>query len=158
MRPLELRHLLSDCRLFERLRDDELDRVASFAALRAVNAGETLTLRGARGSTLYLVTRGSARVSAPASRTTVGARLGIGDVVGWSALVEPCCYDSTIVADTGCEVLAVDARALRLYMEARPRVCVAVMLGVASLMREAYGPAMCGEECDHPRAAVANGA
>src|SRR5438105_715168 len=132
MTPHEIRQLLSVCRLFERLHNGELDRIAAFASVRAPEPGEVLTARGGHASHLYIVIHGSAHITDPRPGDYERDHLRIGDIVGWSALVEPYGYDSTVTADAACEVLCIDARALRLHMETAPRVCVAIMHGLAS--------------------------
>src|SRR5687768_8679631 len=90
--------LLRASRLFQRLSDDELRRVAMLAQPFAAYDGDVLFQEGDRADGLFLVERGVVRVEHPASKELGTLHLlGEGDVVGLSALVEPYVYIATAV-------------------------------------------------------------
>ena len=138
MQSLHLQPLLAACRLFYRLHSDELARIAAFSRVRWFEAGEPMAVQGEPADTIYIVLSGSARSTFPGWGGH-GEQVSIGHVAGWCALVEPFEYDSTVTAGDACITIAIDAEALRQFMDERAHVCVAVMRGIAALMLETHG-------------------
>ena len=121
--------LIGETSLFASLDESRLKRVADMARVQFVPAGADVFREGDALSELYLLERGSVKL-------TMGVRLWSGDATlrsivsvidpygtfGWSSLIDP--YRATLSAETTreCTMVNIDAAALREEMDRDLRV------------------------------------
>lgn len=118
--------------LFAGMTDRALDGVASLAEEVDFAAGDTLTVEGEPGDTLYLVLEGSVTVT----RSGVSLpSLGPGDVIGEVALVDGRPRTATTAAAEPVHALVVGRQAFGDLMERFPAVRLGVMMALADRVR-----------------------
>ncbi|MFN2137641.1 MAG: Crp/Fnr family transcriptional regulator [Candidatus Promineifilaceae bacterium] len=106
---------------FARLNDGQLRKMAMIGEERTCAPGEVLFTGGAVADQLYLLRKGSVELhyvvkDERGMEKTQDYLVGIinpGEVFGISAVVQPYRYTSSAVAGEACEILALDAMALR---------------------------------------------
>ncbi len=105
---------------FAPLGEAQLTKLAMISAEETYTAGEIIFNEGASADKLYLIITGAIelwiRVNA-LGRTIPVDVLGPQEVVGWSALVSPCCYTATGEARTPTQVVALQGASLRQLVE-----------------------------------------
>ena len=96
MRDLRAIQVLSKFPIFERLTDDELDRIAELCRVEVYEAGAIIFEEGGAADYLYLVEEGEVVLEMElelqpyaSPKQTIIEVATKGDVLGWSALVEP---------------------------------------------------------------------
>ncbi len=125
--------------VFAQLDRTELKTLAMLADEMAVSQGESLFQEGDTATALYLILQGcidivfkmGQRDNHPTSLET----LGVGEMVGWSALVAPYVYTSSAVASTDARLLRVDSIRLRQLMEEDTGVGYGLMSYAAQVIR-----------------------
>jgi CRP-like cAMP-binding protein len=112
MIPLDL---LRNLPHFEGVGEESLRAVARLTEHRAYQTGEELFREGQSAETLYILASGEVDilVDRPGHEPVLTDTLRTGDVLSWSAIVEPHQLTATCIARTACEVLAIDGLALR---------------------------------------------
>ena len=133
--------LIGETGLFASLDEPRLKRVADMSRVRFFPAGAQVFREGDALSELYLLERGSVKL-------TTGVRLWNGDATlrsivsviepygsfGWSALIDP--YRATLSAETAreCTVVAIDAASLREEMDRDCELGYSVMKALSTLI------------------------
>ncbi len=101
---------------------DTLKTLSMLTEERSYKTGEELFRGGEPAEYLYLLIRGEVDIQYPLSsgeRRTVD-KLGKGDLLVWSAVVEPYMNTSFGVARSDCEVVSIDAVRLRQLLDEDP--------------------------------------
>lgn len=109
-----------ECAVFESLSDPDLDRIVALAQPSDWEAGATLFGEGSPAKDLFVLEKGKIALqmhlstgnSQLAKRVTVDV-VTKGDVVGWSAVVEPYKYNFTAVCLEPTRLLGIDGSKLR---------------------------------------------
>ncbi len=100
---------------FEWASEDTLQTLSMVSENRQFEAGQEIFRRGDPADYLYVLTEGQVEIqfaTETGNRRTVDL-LGPGDLLVWSAVVEPHVSTSFGVAKTDCETVTVDAERLR---------------------------------------------
>lgn len=130
--------LLRHFSLFAGIDPAALKDIAMASEEVSVQAGDSLFFEGERANALYLIVAGSVEVvialDEAGTRHTDLSRLVEGDIVGWSALVEPYVYTMGAVSKTDSKVIRLDAVYLRDMMNNKPEVGYRVMCRLAQAM------------------------
>ena len=126
--------------LFAGLDEEVLKQIAMLGDEQAVKAEAWLFREGDDAQTLYLVLDGA--VSLTINMDEKGERVeevsthGTGEVLGWSALVDPYTYTLGAQAAQDTRVAAIDALALRNLMDENPEAGYRCLQNVAKAMGE----------------------
>lgn len=126
--------------LFAGLDDDMLKQIAMLGDEREMDAEEWLFHEGDDAHTLFLLLDGA--VSLTINMDSKGERmeevttLGMNEVIGWSAMVEPCCYTLGGQTATKSTVAAIDGDGLRTLMDENPETGYLMMRAIARLIGE----------------------
>src|ERR1035437_825709 len=82
---------LHQFKVFAELDVADLDSIARIADIREFQIGEELTVDGAAADRLYLFLKGKAevKVSCPGGGQALIDEVGPGEILGWSAVIEP---------------------------------------------------------------------
>ena len=145
IQPGELATLLAGADLFETLADDELETLASFSGLYALEAGELLYEPGYTGGELYVIANGSIEVvrTADADRQETVARFIRGESFGELDLISKEPREETARAAGPTRVLIFPRREeeFEAILAARPelgaRLLRKLMSAVAARLRQA---------------------
>ena len=132
---------LGESELFSKLSSDQLTGIAVICSETIVVEGTLLFSQGRRANRLYIVTEGlialqmATRVPhATESRRTTVAICGRGEVVGWSAMVEPFQYALSAMAWEQCRLIAIDAILLRRALATNQATGFHVMQSLSEVM------------------------
>jgi len=105
-----------------------------------VKKGERLFYQNAEADSLYLIISGALEpiigLNADEAHFTPLPRLIDGDVMGWSALVEPHIYRFGALAETHARVIRLDADSLLAIMEQNPQAGYLIMKRLAQIIGE----------------------
>ena len=99
--------------------DDTLQTLSMISEERSFEAGTDIFRKGEPADYLYVLTRGEVEIqydTASGQQRTVDS-LSQGDLIVWSAVVEPHVNTSSGVARTDCDVIEVDATRLRQLLD-----------------------------------------
>lgn len=108
-------HELKRFRYFAGLPESVLDEIAAISALRRFKAGERLLEEGARAKELLIVKSGEVDLVyqlGDGREVTAESAVG-GDVIAWSALLEPYQLTASGVGTKDGELIAIDGERLR---------------------------------------------
>ena len=112
--------LLQGCGLFAGLSDEQLQLLGTFSTRTQVEKGDVIVTEGRPARHLYTIQKGKVGMEMPVpkpngvhTRPMVVAALGPGDAFGWSALVDPYLLTLSAKAMEQCDLVAVEAEALR---------------------------------------------
>jgi len=111
-----LEQALRECQVFQRLTDDQLQKVAALCSQEVYEAGATIFHAGNSAERLFVLVDGKVALQIelpmqPAQlrkRVTVDA-VNRGELFGWSGLVEPHIYTLSAICLQRTEVLTIDA-------------------------------------------------
>ena len=127
--------------LFEALMEDELSKLSPLCSDFVAAENATIFAEGRNASRVYLVTEGQVALQkairvphATRSRRTTVALCRTGDVVGWSALVEPYRYTLSAVAWDSSRLISIDAKMLRKALDMYPEMGFKVMKSLSGVM------------------------
>ena len=127
--------------LFETLAEEELSKLAPLCSRFAAIEDSVIFTEGRNASHLYLVTEGQIvlqkAIRVPHgqnSRRTTIAVCRAGEVVGWSALVEPYHYTLSAVAWESSRLISVNANMLRRALKTFPELGYKVMERLSAVM------------------------
>ena len=133
--------LLRRNELTKDLTDEELTRFAALCSPYAVVEDGVLFSEGRRASHLYLITEGQIAVQksirAPHARHPRRSTVAIcdpGQIVGWSALVEPFVYTLTAMGWKTSRLISVDATLLRQALDSSPEMGYRLMKALSEVM------------------------
>jgi CRP/FNR family transcriptional regulator, cyclic AMP receptor protein len=117
---------------------EELERIGRPTT---AERGDVIMARGESGDRVVVLVSGRVKIVAPnvAGRETVLAFRGAGALLGEQALVDDRPRSANVVAVEAVELLAVAASSFRAYLNARPKVVVAMLVVLSSKLRESDG-------------------
>ena len=133
---------LKECELFSGLGDDELARVAIICSEIELTEGTPLFSEHQPAEQIYVVTKGQIALHKsigtfqvqPMRRFATVAFCAPGQVVGWSALVEPYRYTLSATAWEHCQLLGISSSLLRRAMELNPGIGYRIMKSLSEVM------------------------
>ena len=127
--------------LFEALTEDELSTLSPLCSEFVAAEDATIFAEGRNSSRVYVITEGQIALQrairvphATRSRRTTVALCRTGDVVGWSALVEPYRYTLSAVAWDSSRLISIDAKMLRKALDMYPEMGFKVMKSLSGVM------------------------
>jgi CRP-like cAMP-binding protein len=126
--------VLKQVALFTELSRKQLAMLAGLSTQVARPANSVLAQQGRRGRELVLIVDGRARVERDGSAV---ATLGPGDCFGEISLIDGGPRTATVVAETPCDLLVVEARAFRTLVETAPTLAIQLMKNLCARLREA---------------------
>jgi CRP/FNR family cyclic AMP-dependent transcriptional regulator len=124
----------------------DLDSIARIAHVQEFESDEELTTEGATADRLYLFLKGKAavKVRSPEGREVLIDEVGPGEVLGWSAVMEPFVYTASAWTTEPCEVIVVPGKDLRELCEANKRMGYQVVKGIGEVISRRFGQAIGG--------------
>jgi CRP/FNR family cyclic AMP-dependent transcriptional regulator len=135
------KQVLKDCVLFSGLNDSELDNIALSAVEKQYEAGATIFATGDNADDLFVIQEGrvAVQMTLPKSGTQASRRITVdvvtrGEIIGWSAIVEPYKYTFTAVCMQKTIALSISGDKLRWLLRDNPRIGYEVMKGLARVI------------------------
>ncbi len=133
---MDIKGFLKGIEGFDRLDDNELERIAGVAHLKVVEAGKPVDVQGEPAKKFYILISGRLAVVLTldfgvAHQTYQVTTLGPGDMFGWSGLVGNPYYTAGSRAITECRYLEFDVSDLERIFEEDPKLGYVVMRLVA---------------------------
>lgn len=117
------------------LRDEQLDRFASFMALENIRQWTELVRQGMAGDTMYLILEGEFRVRLMiGGKETILAQLGAGDCFGEIALFDDGTRSADVVANKDCTVLKISKQSLTRLINDAPDVAAPFLLSMGKTL------------------------
>jgi CRP-like cAMP-binding protein len=116
--------------------EESLKAVAMLADARSVPAGTQLFSEGDTASMLNIIVRGKVEIQytlGSGERRTVDTLVD-GDILGWSALVEPHKYTAIGMAKTDLELVSIQAKKLRDLCDRDPTMGYRLTTQIAKLL------------------------
>lgn len=123
--------LLSACELFSVLPSAEVTELALMAVPGHVRAGAEIFHEGERAEHVYILESGIVRIEASQPVTFELSLASAGDVLGWSALVEPMLHLGTAVAVSDVRALQFTGADVLQFIARRPEAGRDIMTAVA---------------------------
>ena len=133
--------VLRECQAFQRLTDDQLQKVAALCSQEVYEAGTAIFHVGTGAEQLFVLVDGKVALQMelpmqPAQlrkRVTVDA-INRGELFGWSGLVEPHTYTLSAICLQRTEVLAIDAPRLSSLLRDDCPIAHEVLYGLIKVM------------------------
>ncbi len=140
---------LHQFKIFAELDVADLDSIAKIADIREFQIGETLTVDGAVADRLYLFLRGKAevKVSCPGGSQALIDEVGPGELLGWSAVIEPYVYTASGYTTEKSEAIVINSYRLRELFEANKHIGYEVVKAIGEVVSRRFGQAIgsCGD-------------
>ena len=132
---------IAKCELFDSLSADDLSKIMPVCSGYEAEEERVLFLEGSVALHVYIIVEGrialQKAIRVPHGihlrRTTVSV-CGPGEVVGWSALVEPREYTLSAIAWEPSRLIQIEAGLLQLALEAFPEIGYRIMQSLSSIM------------------------
>ncbi|NUQ63323.1 MAG: cyclic nucleotide-binding domain-containing protein [Pirellulales bacterium] len=121
---------------FSAVCDDSLKAIAAMADETTVSAGEQIFCEGNPADTLYFIARGEVdlQYNLGSGELRTVDTLRDGDILGWSALLEPYRYTGAGTATKATRLIAIRARELRDLCDRDPLLGLHLMDQIAKLL------------------------
>ncbi len=137
-------HGIDELHHFKILKDldfADLDSIGRIARVRQFDAGVELTTEGAAADELYLFLSGRAAVKVrdPDGRQVLIDEVGAGDILGWSAAMEPYIYTASAWATEPSEAIVVNGDGLRDLCATNKRLGYQVTKGIGEVISRRFG-------------------
>lgn len=138
---------------FAQLEPTDLDSIARIASLQEFAPGEELTGEGGVADLLYLFLTGRAavKVRSPQGHTVLTDELGPGELLGWSAVVEPHVYVASAQTVEPTEAIVIPGGELRELCATNKDLGYLVVKGIGEVMSRRFGHAFGGHDTDELR-------
>lgn len=135
--------LLRRFKLFAGLPPEIFTEIAQFCEETSLEPETYLFEQKGTADEVYLILEGTADLlmdmdETGATRTEIETVV-VGEVVGWSALVEPHVYQLSAVATSQIKVIVINAVKLRDYLAAKPEWGYLLMMRLAQVIGERLG-------------------
>jgi CRP/FNR family transcriptional regulator, cyclic AMP receptor protein len=130
---------LEKCSLFRALGPDARRQLASYAHRFRFAAGEVIFEAGSPGQSMMAVAAGTVRITARSSRgyQILLADVSAGEVFGEIALLADRGRTANAIALTACELLVLERRDIRPFLERHPEVCLMLLATLGGRLRGA---------------------
>ena len=126
--------LLSEVALFSACTDRELDRLARHAELVDFSGGDVLMAEGQPGHEFFVIVDGEVGVTSGGETL---AKLGAGDYVGETALLDPGPRTATVTALRDTQAVLLSSREFYAAVDDVPGLSRKLLTGLARRLREA---------------------
>ncbi len=132
---------LHQFKIFAKLDEADLESIARIAHVQEFETAEKLTTEGAAADQLYLFLKGKAAVRArgPDGGQALIDEVGPGELLGWSAVMEPYVYTASACTTEQSEVIVVDGKSLRELLEANKHIGCQVVKGIGEVISRRFG-------------------
>ncbi len=123
------RKLLEKCALFSSLDEKARRDIAAYAKRRSFTAGDSICRLGDHGDSMMAVVVGAVRISLPTTRgkEVILVDLRPGELFGEIALLDGKPRSANVTALTNCELMVLERRDLRPFLERNPAACMKLM-------------------------------
>jgi CRP-like cAMP-binding protein len=140
-------HGVDELHRFKILKDldfGDLDDIGRVSRVREFDIGEQLTTEGAAADELYLVLKGkvTVKVRDPDGRQVLVDEVEAGDVLGWSAAMEPYIYTASSWVTEPCEAIVVNGDGLRTLCNANRQLGYQITKGIGEVISRRFGQAV----------------
>ncbi len=131
-------HELKRFRYFAGLPESELDAIAAISSLRRFKAGERLLEEGARAKELMIVKSGEVDLMYRLGdgREVTAESAVAGDVIAWSAMLEPYQLTASGIGTKDGELIAIEGERLRQICDADCSLGYQLMTEIARGLRD----------------------
>lgn len=134
-----MEQLLRQAELFEELSDEGLRRACAIASQRTMRAGEYLFLLGDDANDFFVVTRGNVDLCFPMPlrgqvKDIPVESVGVGNALGWSALVKPYRFTLSARATEPSELISFPRRSLLELFDSDPQTGRAFFMKISELV------------------------
>jgi CRP-like cAMP-binding protein len=128
-RDADRRALLKSTGLFAKLSTRLIERVAACVVSKSVPRGNTICTKGDPGSSLFVICRGTVKISSPSvdGRDALFNLFGKGDIVGEIALLDGGPRTTDAVAITDCELFVIERRDFLPLMREEPEIALRII-------------------------------
>ncbi len=108
---------LRECQVFQRLTDDQLEKISTLCSREVYEAGATIFKAGSMAERLFVVVEGKVALQMEVPTEHLRKRITVdtirkGDLFGWSGIVEPYIYTLSAVCLQTATLLSIDAQKL----------------------------------------------
>ena len=137
MAAFDKRAVLRDHPLFGGLDSDTLDRLASYAHTKKINAGTTIFERGDPGTGLFAVCAGTVKISNHSAdgKDAVFNLIKAGEIFGEIALLDGKPRTAEAVALSDCEVMVIDRRDFVPLVKSQPDMALKLIEVLCARLR-----------------------
>lgn len=132
---------LRECAVFSGLTNAELEKIASSALEKSYEAGITVLQEGGPAEELLVIREGKVAVqmTLPKAQGEMSRKVTVevvtrGEVVGWSAIVEPHIYAFSAVCLQKATALSLSGNKLRWLLRDDPRIGYEVLKGLIKVV------------------------
>jgi CRP/FNR family transcriptional regulator, cyclic AMP receptor protein len=122
--------LLAKFTVFAELGGDELHTLLEQSAVETYSKGELIIHSGEVGHCMYVILRGSVRVTVPDSGQIELARLSVGDFFGEVALVDDGPRSANVIATDVCELLCITRTTLGVLAGLHPDAAIQLLAAI----------------------------
>ncbi len=131
-------------KIFRDLDFGELGAIGRISQVRDVGKGDLLTVEGASADELYLFLSGSAdvKVRDPEGRQVLIDQVGPGEVLGWSAAMQPHIYTASAWAAEPSKIIVVSGPMLRELIACNQHLGYQVTKGIGEVISRRFGRAV----------------
>ncbi|RME21177.1 MAG: Crp/Fnr family transcriptional regulator [Candidatus Zixiibacteriota bacterium] len=138
---MEVRKLLSQTRLCQRLNESELDAIARIASLRNVNKGTTLFLQGDEATGFFLLVRGLVRIykSSPEGREYTMHIVKPGEMFAEAAIFEGRDFPANCDAIEDSVVAFFPREAFTQLIMRSPQISMKMIAALSAFLRDLAG-------------------
>jgi len=125
-RDADRRTLLQNNYLFSKLSPKQIDRLAACIVGKSVLRGTSICAKGDPGSSLFVICRGTVKISVPSAdgHDAVFNLIGKGDVFGEIALLDGRPRTADVVAITDCELFVIERRDFLPLVREEPEIAL----------------------------------
>ena len=131
------RRLLGNHFLFRALSPVELDDLLAYSRVERFRAGDTIFLKGAPGTGMMAVLKGSVRISVPGAdgREVILTTFSDGEVFGEIALLDGGERTADAIAASDAELLVIDRRSFLPFLERHPQLAGRLLVALCERLR-----------------------
>ena len=139
--------------MFAQLSPSDLEAVAGISRALPFDTGQQIITEGAEADTLYLFVKGNAavKVSSAEGQQVLIDQVGPGELVGWSAVIEPHVYVASAWTTEPSEVIGIPGDELRALAKANSRIGYQVVKGIGEVMSKRFEKAIGRYDVDELR-------
>jgi CRP/FNR family transcriptional regulator, cyclic AMP receptor protein len=123
--------------LFGALEPQLIERLASYAAMRSFERGETVFVKNDPGNSLYAVCSGTVKISAPSAegKDAVFNMIGEGEIFGEIALLDGRPRTADAIAATDCALMVIERRDFIDLVRTQPEIALKLMEVLCARLR-----------------------
>jgi len=138
---MEVIEILGSSDLFGGFEKKYLEKIVALCRSRHYGKGEIIFDEGSKSKEFYILSDGNLALEKKVKRASEGRtwattleEIGKGEAFGWSAMVEPHIFSSSVRCLTDCEVLVINGERLRELMDSDPNLGYEIVKRLARLI------------------------